>query len=70
MPQDLDNLLKSIQEYEGAAKELAGNMRILAQWELQGGDVDKVTTLLADAVTQSKSLSLLQERILEELSHL
>ena len=70
MPQDLDNLLKSIQEYEGAAKELAGSMRVLAQWELQGGDVDKVRTLLADAVTQSKSLSLLQERILEKLSHL
>jgi hypothetical protein len=70
MPQDLDNLLKRISQYEAMARELTASFRILAQWELKGGEEDQVRMMLGNAVARAKELSLLQEELLEELSHL
>lgn len=69
-PEDLKNMLARIQEYEVGARQLSGNLRILAAWEMDGGDEDKVRKLLGEVVTQSKSLSLLQTTLIEDLSHL
>jgi predicted small metal-binding protein len=62
--------LERVQAFEEAAKELSELLRILAQWEARGGEEDKVRRLLADAVSKSRALSQMQERILEDLSHL
>jgi hypothetical protein len=66
----LSDTLKHIQEFEQTAKEVSELLRIVAQWEIHGGEEDKVRRLLADAVEKSKSLSALQDQILKQLSHL
>jgi hypothetical protein len=69
-PVAAESTLGRVQQFEETSKQLSELLRILAQWEVRGGEEDKVRRLLGDAVEKAKALSLLQERIIKDLSHL